>query len=117
MKPLSARLSRPIVPNRLERLGRDRTRYSASDFGMAHTKLRISGVAMAITPFCLRRTVFCITALKYRPKWLKTHAALWKKERIDNAQIFIGDAAEAVVEEEFYDLVFCLYFTPGQYQG
>ena len=39
--------------------------------------------------------------------------ALWKKERIDNAQIFIGDAAEAVVEEAFYDLVLCLYFTPG----
>lgn len=47
------------------------------------------------------------------PAMAEEARTLWEKERIGNAQIFIGDAAEAVVEEAFYDLVFCLYFTPG----
>ena len=47
------------------------------------------------------------------PAMAEEARTLWEKERIDNAQIFIGDAAEAVVEEAFYDLVLCLYFTPG----
>ena len=39
--------------------------------------------------------------------------ALWRKEHIDNAQVFVGDVALAPVEEAFYDVVLCLYFTPG----
>ena len=72
---------------------------------------------MAITPCYSLRTVFCTTALKYRPQWLKTHARCGKQERIDNAQIFICDAAEAVVEEEFYDLVFLPVLYSGAISG
>ena len=39
--------------------------------------------------------------------------ALWRKEQIDNARIFVGDVALATVEAAFYDVVLCLYFTPG----
>lgn len=64
--------------------------------------------AVLFSPHCLLYHGFEIS-----PAMAEEAHALWEKERIDNAQIFIGDAAEAVVEEAFYDLVFCLYFTPG----
>ncbi len=38
--------------------------------------------------------------------------ALWRKEHIDNARIFVGDAALAH-RGCLYDVVLCLYFTPG----
>jgi SAM-dependent methyltransferase len=44
---------------------------------------------------------------------VETARALWRKENISAAQIFAGDVADAELEREFYDLVVCLYFTPG----
>ena len=64
--------------------------------------------AMLFAPHCLLYHGFEIS-----PAMAEDARMLWGKERIDNAQIFIGDAAEAVVEKEFYDRVHCLYFTPG----
>jgi len=46
----------------------------------------------------------------------ETARALWQKENIDNAQIFVGDAAGVDLEDEFYDVVLCLYFTPGNFR-
>jgi SAM-dependent methyltransferase len=43
----------------------------------------------------------------------ETARANWQKESIENAQIFVGDVAEAGLEDEFYDVVLCMYFTPG----
>jgi hypothetical protein len=40
----------------------------------------------------------------------------WRKENIDNAQIFVGEAAEADLKDEFYDVVLCMYFTPGNFR-
>ena len=37
----------------------------------------------------------------------------WRKEALSNAKVFVGDVAEAEPPPDFYDLVFCLYFTPG----
>ena len=47
------------------------------------------------------------------PAMVETAEAQWRKENIDNARIFVGDVAEAELEGEFYDVVLCLYFTPG----
>jgi SAM-dependent methyltransferase len=47
------------------------------------------------------------------PAIVETAQALWRQENINNAQIFIGDVADAELEDEFYDVVQCLYFTPG----
>lgn len=47
------------------------------------------------------------------PAIAETARARWCHERISNAQVFVGDAADANVEDEFYDLVLCLYFTAG----
>lgn len=47
------------------------------------------------------------------PAIAETARALWQKENIDNAQVFVGDAAEIKLEPEFYDVVLCLYFTAG----
>lgn len=41
----------------------------------------------------------------------------WEKEGLDNAILFLGDVAEADLDDDFYDLVFCLYFTPGNFRG
>ena len=40
----------------------------------------------------------------------------WRKEGLDNAELFLGDAAQAKTPNNFYDLVWCLYFTPGNFR-
>ena len=50
------------------------------------------------------------------PAIAETAQSQWQKENIDNAQIFLGNAAEAPLNNEFYDLVLCLYFTPGNFR-
>ena len=50
------------------------------------------------------------------PAIAETARAQWQKENIDNAQVFVGDAAEVELEDEFYDVVLCLYFTPGNFR-
>lgn len=47
------------------------------------------------------------------PAIAETARARWRREKIANAQVFVGDAADADVEDEFYDVVLCLYFTAG----
>jgi len=47
------------------------------------------------------------------PAIAETARALWQKENMNNAQVFVGDVAEAELKDEFYDVVCCLYFTPG----
>ena len=37
----------------------------------------------------------------------------WGRAGLNNTELFLGDAAQAKVPDNFYDLVFCLYFTPG----
>lgn len=40
----------------------------------------------------------------------------WRTEGLTQAKIFVGDAAQAALPAEFFDLVFCLYFTPGNFR-
>ncbi len=40
----------------------------------------------------------------------------WREEGLTNATLFLGDASKAVPQRDFYDLVFCLYFTPGNFR-
>lgn len=40
-------------------------------------------------------------------------AERWQKEGLDNAKVIVGDVADAELETAFYDLAWCLYFTPG----
>ncbi len=47
------------------------------------------------------------------PSIAETARAKWRSENITHARVFVGDAAEADIEDEFYDLVLCLYFTAG----
>ena len=47
------------------------------------------------------------------PAMAETARALWRNEGVGNAQVFVGDVAEAELENEFYDVVLCLYFTAG----
>lgn len=67
--------------------------------------------AVLFAPFCLLYHGFEIA-----PAMAEAAQALWQKEQINNAQIFLGDVAEAELEDEFYDLVVCLYFTPGNFR-
>ena len=40
----------------------------------------------------------------------------WRQEGLNNAELFLGDLTQAEPSENFYDLVFCLYFTPGNFR-
>jgi hypothetical protein len=46
----------------------------------------------------------------------ETARSQWQREKVDNAQIFVGDVAEVDLEDEFYDVVLCMYFTPGNFR-
>ncbi len=37
----------------------------------------------------------------------------WQADGLDNAELFLGDVAAAEPPASFYDVVWCLYFTPG----
>lgn len=50
------------------------------------------------------------------PAIADTARALWQKEGIQHAEIFEGDVASVELQDEFYDLVLCLYFTPGNFR-
>ena len=47
------------------------------------------------------------------PTLAEAARALWREEGIDNARVIPGDAALATLDEAAYDIVLCLYFTPG----
>jgi SAM-dependent methyltransferase len=64
--------------------------------------------AVMLAPVCLLYHGFEIS-----PAMVETAQALWRKENINNARIFAGDVAEAELEDDFYDVVQCMYFTPG----
>lgn len=40
----------------------------------------------------------------------------WREEGLDHARLYLGNVAEATPEPERYDIVFCLYFTPGNFR-
>lgn len=40
----------------------------------------------------------------------------WRREGLQNTELVLGDVAQAPVRAGFYDLVFCLYFTPGNFR-
>ena len=40
----------------------------------------------------------------------------WQTEGLSNARVFEGDVAAAELEDDFYDLVVCMYFTPGNFR-
>jgi len=40
----------------------------------------------------------------------------WRDEGLENAQVFVGDVADADLQEDFYGLAWCLYFTPGNFR-
>lgn len=91
-----------------DRLQRDMDKTGAAGFRIADIGCGNGYHAVQFAPFCLMYHGFEIS-----PAMADSARALWKKEGIDNAQVFVGDAAEATVEPAFYDLVLCLYFTPG----
>jgi len=50
------------------------------------------------------------------PAIAETARRLWQSEGIDHAKVIVGDVAEVELEEASYDLVLCLYFTPGNFR-
>jgi len=47
------------------------------------------------------------------PEIAEVARAAWREKGLENAEVFLGDVGAATLEDDFYDLVFCLYFTPG----
>jgi SAM-dependent methyltransferase len=46
----------------------------------------------------------------------ETARTLWENEGADHAQIFVEDVIETELEDAFYDVVQCLWFTPGNFR-
>jgi SAM-dependent methyltransferase len=59
-------------------------------------------------PFCRSYTGFEIS-----PEMAKYARARWQKLGLQNTKIFVGDATEARLQPGSFDVVWCLYFTPG----
>jgi SAM-dependent methyltransferase len=66
-------------------------------------------------------SIFAPTCRLYHGFELSTNIAKiaqerWRKEGLNNTELFLGDATQTKLQENFYDLVFCLYFTPGNFR-
>lgn len=66
-------------------------------------------------------SIFAPTCRLYHGFEISTHIAKiakerWRKEGLNNTELFLGDATQAKPPDNFYDLVFCLYFTPGNFR-
>ena len=66
-------------------------------------------------------SIFAPTCRLYHGFEISTHIAKiaqerWRKEGLNNTELFLGDATQTKLQENFYDLVFCLYFTPGNFR-
>lgn len=46
----------------------------------------------------------------------ETARELWRKVGMDKAEIIVGDIADAELKDEIYDVVLCMYFTPGNFR-
>lgn len=84
-----------------ERLGSGR--YAIADIGCGN-----GYHAVKFAPVCRLYHGFEIS-----PEIAQTARDLWKRERIDHAEIFVGDVAQAELQDGFYDVAQCLYFTAG----
>ncbi len=40
----------------------------------------------------------------------------WQQQGLDNCRIFLGDVTQTKLQDNFYDLVLCMYFTPGNFR-
>ena len=66
-------------------------------------------------------SIFAPTCRLYHGFELSTNIAKiaqerWRKEGLNNAELFLGDVTQAKTPDNFYDLVWCLYFTPGNFR-
>lgn len=50
------------------------------------------------------------------PEIAELAAEKWRAANLTNTRLFIGDVADMSLERDFYDLAFCLYFTPGNFR-
>ena len=51
------------------------------------------------------------------PDIAETARVLWRAESIDYAEVFVRDVTEVDLQNELYDVVLCLYFTPGNFRA
>ena len=66
-------------------------------------------------------SIFAPTCQLYHGFEISTHIGKiaqerWCKEGLNNAKLFLGDVAQSETPANFYDLVWCLYFTPGNFR-
>ncbi len=55
-------------------------------------------------------------AFEIAPELVALSRERWKEQGLDNVTVFEGDVAEAELQDAFYDLAICMYFTPGNFR-
>jgi ubiquinone/menaquinone biosynthesis C-methylase UbiE len=66
-------------------------------------------------------SIFAPTCRLYHGFEISTHIGKiaqerWRKEGLNNTELYLGDATQVKLPDNFYDLVWCLYFTPGNFR-
>lgn len=110
---------RAIDTNVLVRLvSRDDAKQVATSERLRHGPYKIADIgcsngyhAVMLAPVSLLYHGFEVL-----PAIAETARDRWQKENMGNAQVFVGNADEGELEDEFYDVVLCLYFTPGNFR-
>jgi ubiquinone/menaquinone biosynthesis C-methylase UbiE len=66
-------------------------------------------------------SIFAPTCRLYHGFEISTHIGKiaqerWRKEGLNNTELYLGDATQVKLLDNFYDIVWCLYFTPGNFR-
>ncbi len=106
-------LESSYIPPAIREARERQDRILAERFGRGQYRIADIGCGDGYHAVMFRGVFVLYHGFEISPAIAETARARWRKEKITNAQVFVGDAADADVEDELYDLVLCLYFTAG----
>lgn len=86
-------------------------RFQGRPFNIADVGCGTGYHGSVFAPSCL-----CYHGFEISADIAKIAQERWRQEGLTNTELFLGDVTEAEPPVDFYDLVFCLYFTPGNFR-
>ncbi|HXV62751.1 MAG TPA: class I SAM-dependent methyltransferase [Vicinamibacteria bacterium] len=83
-------------------------RFSGREYAIADVGCGTGYHGSIFAPGC-----FVYHGFEISPEIARVARDRWEREGLRNAEVFVGDIANAELVPGFYDLALCLYFTPG----